>query len=162
MKAPKQIFKIYLSGPITGLTLEQTQEWRNYVSNILVKEKGFFCYSPLRYKDYLKNMGKLTPTFRKAINPLSKGAAPLTRDYYDTVNSDLVLVNLLGAKDKSLGTIAEMAWAYAFKIPMIIVMEKEGNPHDHCFMHWTPWIVETLDEAIYITKAILTTGENEL
>ena len=53
--------KIYLAGPISGLTFEGAQDWRTYFSNKINPE--IQCLSPLRGKDYLKMRGPLEGSY---------------------------------------------------------------------------------------------------
>ena len=49
------------------------------------------------------------------------------------MQSDVIYANLLGAKEKSIGSIAEIAWAYLLKKLVVIAMEKD-NIHKHSFI----------------------------
>ena len=49
--------KIYLAGPISGLTYEGAQDWRDEFSASISAEIA--CFSPLRGKEYLKMRGPL-------------------------------------------------------------------------------------------------------
>jgi len=53
--------KIYLAGPISGLTFEGAQDWRNYFTSKISPEID--CFSPLRGKDYLKIRGPLEGSY---------------------------------------------------------------------------------------------------
>jgi len=88
---------------------------------------------------------------------LSTQQAVVTRDRFDTQRVDVVLMNLLGADRVSVGTMVELGWADAARVPVVGVMETEGNIHDHMFVHGlTGFKTQTLDEALTIVKAILT------
>ncbi len=63
---------------------------------------------------------------------------------------------MLSAQKVSIGTVMEIAWAKAFQIPVIVIMEKEGNLHDHPMIRdCIGFRVETLLEAIWLTKVLL-------
>jgi nucleoside 2-deoxyribosyltransferase len=65
-------------------------------------------------------------------------------------------VNLLGAKKVSIGTCVEIGWANAHDIPIVLIMEPDGNPHDHAFVTETAsFRTDNLNDAVYIVKAIL-------
>jgi hypothetical protein len=50
----------------------------------------------------------------------------------------------------------EIGWADAHRIPIILVMEKEGNIHDHPMVReCVSFRVETLDEAMAVAEAVL-------
>lgn len=120
--------KVYLSGPITGLTYAQGQGWREYAKEYLGLH-GIDAYSPLRGKQYLADRGELTGSYEE--HPLSSRSGIVTRDRWDTMRADIMLMNVLGAKAPSLGTVMEMGWADAARVPIVLVMEATGNVHDH-------------------------------
>ena len=81
----------------------------------------------------------------------------MVRDFNDVKRCDALLVNLIGLTKPSMGTIMELAWAYAMQKPAVVAMEREGNPHDlHPMIHEAvSFRVETLDEAIDSVAVIL-------
>jgi nucleoside 2-deoxyribosyltransferase len=86
----------------------------------------------------------------------------MTRDYFDCQNCDVILANLLSTKIVSIGTVMECAWAYAFNKPLIMVMEEEGNLHEHAMLREaTGFRVSTIDDAILIANSILTDYEGK-
>lgn len=143
--------RVYLSGPMRGLHYDQANEWRAYAAERLWPDIATF--SPMRGKKYLRDI----PTIPgEVLQPNSTRKAIVTRDRMDTMNCDMILVNLLDAEAVSIGTMFEMAWADAVRVPMVVVMEDEGNPHDHPFVRETPgWLVEDLDEALAIIRLAL-------
>lgn len=67
----------------------------------------------------------------------------------------MILVNFLGAKKVSIGSVMEITWADAWRKPIIIVMEKD-NVHAHAMIKEVAgFIVSDLDEAIAIAIAVL-------
>jgi len=150
--------KVYLAGPITGLTWEECTVWRNKV----VAELKLFdiqCFSPLRAKKYIADtLGvngnvKVADSYPEFVLSSPKGIT--TRDRYDATRCDVLFVNFLGVKRISIGTVLEIAWADSKRIPIIIVMEKD-NPHQHSMItECAGFIVPTVKEGIDIVKAIL-------
>jgi len=131
---------VYLSGPIGGLTLEEATAWRYYVQEML--PSGIIALSPLRSSKVLEHSG----VDDKSIN---------RSDHFDTMRSSVVLVNLLKAKQVSIGTVGEMAWAWDHHIPVVCAMEKD-NIHEHPMLNdWITYRAATLDEAILLTVAII-------
>ena len=103
---------VYLAGPITGLTYGETTNWRKVATKDF-KPYGIDAYSPMRNKDYLDNGEVIAPVQTRDLSKiLSTNKAIVTRDYDDVSGCDVVLVNLLGAQKVTIGTVAEMAWAY--------------------------------------------------
>lgn len=144
--------KVYLAGAIAGLAYNEATDWRDHAQRRLALA-GIKGYSPMRAKKFLENrpvLGGADDT-----HPLTSGAGIVARDRFDVMTCDLVLVNLLGAERVSIGTMFEIAWADAFRKPVVLAME-EGNIHQHLFVHQTVgFIVPTLDEAIEVVIAIL-------
>lgn len=153
MKKPS----LYLSGPIGGLNYEQSTTWREFVANTLT---DFECWSPLRGKSYLKKMkvidgapGQLGLGGLSSV--LSSEQGILFRDAFDCFNCDGTLVNLLGTTRVSIGTVMEIAWVWQQRKPIIIVMEKDVNLHNHPMINAsTPYIVETLEEGMDIARIV--------
>lgn len=145
--------RIYLAGPITSLTYDESETWRDYVKAHL--PENILCYSPLRGKEFLKKVGKLEAMTSDSLPPLSTPKGINTRDHFDLMNCDLVLVNLADAQIVSIGSVLEIAWAHAYRKPCVLVME-EGNIHWHAMIReCAGFIVPTLDEAIDIVTYIL-------
>ena len=145
--------KVYLAGPIKGLTYGECTSWREYAIKELAKY-DIIGISPMRFKEY-KNTGTI---LKEPDNkPLSCDRGIITRDRWDvTKNCDIMLANLLGAKIVSIGTIFEYAWADMARKPIITIIEKEGNLHEHAMVREaTGYRVETLEEGLYIARAIL-------
>jgi nucleoside 2-deoxyribosyltransferase len=116
--------KIYLAGPISGLTYDGAQDWRNKFSAAI--DDRIECFSPLRGKDYLTMRGKLEGSYEEF--PLSTDQGITTRDRYDCMGADLVVFYMLGATERvSIGTMIELGWADAMRRPAILIMEKAGE-----------------------------------
>ena len=145
--------KVYLSGPITGLTPKQAREWREYTSRRLVLEGGFEVRDPLRGTE------SLHPTRKKIVckRPPSNVAAELSdkafvlRDYFDVLDCGITFCNLLNSKIVSIGSVCEAVVASQFRRLVIIVMEKKGNVHDHPFIREAGIRFHDLDQAIEYT-----------
>ncbi len=149
---------VYLAGPITGLNFAGATDWREHVKGRL---KPANALSPMRGKDYLKSLEKISGTGEEYahLGVLSLPRGVMTRDRYDATRCDVLFVNLLGAKTVSVGTVMEIAWADLSRIPIVCAMEKTGNPHEHMMIaEALGYRVETLDEAIHITRSLLDIG----
>lgn len=144
--------KVYLAGPITGTSYGECTSWRDYAKSFFDKY-NVNAYSPMRGKAYLSNEDKVADSYSNftmaSINGINN------RDYNDCKTSDVILVNLLDSTRVSIGTVMEIAWARAFQIPVIIVMEKENNVHDHGMLTFGHIIVPTLEEGMLATLQIL-------
>lgn len=155
----KSVPKVYLAGAISGLTYDQGQDWRVEAA-IKLAEKGINGYSPLRAKEYLKDVGAIEQSYEFSEQPLaclSTDRGIMTRDRYDVMTADAILFNLLGATTRvSIGTCIEFGWADAFRKPIVLVMEREGNIHEHPMVRESVGFrVETLDAGISVLDRIL-------
>ena len=148
----RHVPKIYLAGPISGLTYDDAQEWRDVARKALLPE--IEAFSPLRNKQYLRDVGVLQQSY--AISPMSTDRGIMTRDHFDCMTSDLILCYLKGATQLSAGTIMEIGWAFAYRKPLVVVIEPNGNPHDHPMIREAiGYRVEELDHAIHVVRAVL-------
>lgn len=151
---------MYLAGAIAGANFFAITDWRKEVADAL-HSRGVETLSPLRSKDLLGNVRR--PTVSNNFHDYEHNGAfftskgIMTRDFNDVKRCDALLVNLLGLEKPSLGTIMELAWAYAFQKPAVVAIEATGNPHDnHPMIHEAmPFRVTTLDEAIDAVAVIL-------
>lgn len=148
-------FLVYLAGPISGLTYDQGQDWREYAAANLPQE--IRAISPLRAKRAaLNNVGVIQNSYEN--HPLTCTSGITHRDKFDCMRADAVLFNMAGAKTVSVGTCMEYGWASAARVNPIIVtvMEDEGNLHDHPMVRGvTGFRVRTLDEGLKVLEAIL-------
>jgi hypothetical protein len=87
---------------------------------------------------------------------LSTPQGTITRDRYDVARCDALFVNFLNSEAVSIGTIMEMAWADAWRIPIILAMETR-NIHDHALRQVAGFITGDLDEAIQTAVDVVTT-----
>lgn len=145
---------VYLAGPITGLAYGTTTNWRlvaqNYLGEVsLGKVAGV---SPMRQKEYLSKEQEIKDSYETI---LSNPTGILTRDRWDATHCTLILINVLQAKKVSIGTVMEAAWADSERIPIVLIMEDAGNPHDHAMLRGvagfvTPSLQQGLDVALSI------------
>lgn len=146
---------VYLAGPITGQSFEDCTDWRAYVKKKLAP--GISGLSPMRAKEYLLEETRIGDHYAEHVLSCQRGI--MTRDYYDTRKADLLLANLEGECEGgrvSIGTVMEIAWAHAHRVPIIVVMEDEANVHDHAMIREAiGFRVKTLGEAIDVANAIL-------
>lgn len=149
---------VYLAGGIAGLGGFEATDWRLHAAKKL-DQYDIETLNPMRAKDELRTRGTISTNFHEYDHMgaffTSKGI--MTRDFNDVKRCDALLVNLLGLKKPSLGTIMELAWAYSMQKPAVVAIEWSGNPHDlHPMLHEAmPFRVTTLEEAIDAVAVIL-------
>lgn len=152
---------VYLSGPISGLTHDQCDEWRQYVRERLAP--GVVSVSPMRGKDSLRNAGKLG----EHPDVLGCDSRAITqRDRWDVMRCDAMIVNLQGAEDFTVGTLIELGWADMARRPIILVSDPGNVTKEEHAMANHPivngiigWRVPNLDQAIWLVNTMLATPE---
>lgn len=151
---------VYLAGAIAGLQYADATDWR-YQAKSLLGERNIETLNPMRAKEALgsRNDGRIAGSFHEyeTLGAFFRSEGIMTRDFNDVRRCDALLVNLLGLKKPSLGTIMELAWAYALQKPAVVAIEETGNPHDgHPMIHEAmPFRVASMDEAIESIAIIL-------
>lgn len=124
-----------------GCSFKEMNEWRVYAAEKL-DSYSVKCINPAR-------------SFTASSVPSETSKWINRRDYNDCVRAQVVLVNLIGMKHLSIGTIMEIAWAYQKQIPIVCVCEAKG-PQDHPMLKDSiTHEVLTLDEGIAAVKELL-------
>lgn len=146
--------KVYLAGPMNGLSVEAATAWREYAAAAL-DGPDVQTFSPLRDKPFLRGQIR-SATGEYGSHPLATSRGIITRDHYDCTTADVVLANFLGTDCVSIGTLVEMGWAWDRRIPVVMVAPSD-NPHfTHPFgAELVSFRVDTLDDGIAIVKSIL-------
>ena len=155
---------VYVAGPIAGCTWEETVEWRDH---IVAKLPECHIITPMRGKDFLHAMSEM-PLTSKHVGDLamsnveeviSSQHAIVVRDHWDVSRCDVLFVNLLPSNTTgkpSIGTCFELAWAWKYQKPAIVVMDDDGNPNDHPFIREAAYaVVPTQSRAIALTRLLL-------
>jgi nucleoside 2-deoxyribosyltransferase len=149
---------VYLAGAIAGLSGREATDWR-LTANYALQVRNIDVLDPMRAKQKLWEQSRISTDFRdyEQAGAFFTSRGIMTRDFNDVKRCDALLVNLLGLAKPSLGTIMELAWAYALQKPAVVAIEATGNPHDGHPMIFEaiPFRVETLDEAIDAVAVIL-------
>ena len=154
--------KIYLAGPMAGISKQSADSWRDYVAARLdgVHEMPsgpsveILCWNPTRGED-TDSSAKFSAVATNT-SPCNSTQGILGRDRNDVMTADLVFMNVTGAKRVSIGTTVELGWADAYRKPLILVMEKSGNIHEHLFFDGLcTYRVDNLDAGIDCARHIL-------
>ena len=144
---------VYLCGPITGLSHDEARlGWRKWMRDELAKV-DIDTISPMRGTDFLPS----NHTMSAHGSPEYLQGTPkfiTARDRWDTMRSDLVFANLLGATEISIGSVGEVFWCDSVRTPMIIAME-EDNVHQHAMIQELSIIVPDLETGIHVIKSFL-------
>lgn len=143
---------VYLAGPITGLSYSGATDWRDYVKCNM--DSQLSALTPMRHKQYLQTEVSIAAAYEG--NPMSSAKGITTRDRFDCLRADAVLVNLLGAEKVSIGTVMEVAWADSARKQIVVVMDKADAVHAHpMLLECAGYVVDNLDEAISIIERVL-------
>lgn len=149
---------VYLSGPISGLTYDEGNNWREYVVKHLEREH-IHCLNPMRSHEFLRSWGVIEDKHAQDDSDLGFLVSDEfigVRDAWDTMKSDVCFVNLLGATRVSIGTVLEIGMAHAARVPIVLVMEKQGNIHDHAMIrNYASMRFDDLARAVFATRALL-------
>jgi nucleoside 2-deoxyribosyltransferase len=119
---------VYLAGGMTGLDAADAREWRWNATSAL-QQRGIETLSPMRGHP----RERFGDGVIKAFDDVAESGGVegvMLRDLTDVRRADALLVNCLGAKFISVGTAIELGWAYLLHKPAVIIIEREGNPHD--------------------------------
>jgi nucleoside 2-deoxyribosyltransferase len=143
--------RVYLARSITGCTFEEVMAY--YVETMgVLRGFGFEVLHPMCGKHYL---GAEAGVLRAGgyAQPLSSNRAIVGRDRWMVKQSDVVLAYLSGARQVSIGTVCELAWAFDAGKHVIVVMES-GNVHEHAFiLQCADVVFGTIGEALaYLGK----------
>ncbi len=148
---------VYLAGPISHMTYEEAQEWRE---SARVQLEGTYrdrapmykTLNPLRGKEYLAKVGTLEAV---DVHGQGWGGTIVPRDHYDVSRCDILLLNLSEADKVSIGSMFELCWASTYRKFSIVVME-HGNIHEHEFVKsHASLVVPTLEEAYTFLLEVL-------
>lgn len=157
---------VYLAGPITGLSYREAIGWRETViERLAVSAPHVRCIDPMRAKQHLAQIAEIGAFGHSG--GLLDGHAVVSRDLYDVQRVDVLLMNLAGAEQTSIGCMVELGWARAHgKFILVVLPEAEranaatvagvaANPHDHLFVHEVASaVVGDLDSALALLETM--------
>lgn len=143
--------KVYLAGPMAGLLKEVAQNWRIYAKEKLAPD--ILAFSPLRKYDHLAENQLLDGNYKS--NPLTTSRGVNTRDHFDCFTSDVILCNLVGTTSISIGTVMEIAWAFAYRKPLVVIQPLHNLYNHPMIDEAISFKVNSLDEGIDVVRAIL-------
>jgi nucleoside 2-deoxyribosyltransferase len=126
---------VYLCGPIMGLSYASATTWRRAAAHALALY-GVHALDPMRGKEELRAIdgaitARTTPQHGKYTS-----RAIVERDANDIRRASVVLARLdTPHTQPSIGSVAELAWAYMLRIPVVAVLPPdESSPYHHPFI----------------------------
>ena len=136
--------KIYCVHPINGLSYDEVIGYYDKTIKFLAS-LGYEVFNPMLAKEALRNEKKFAAEGYG--NPTSTNHAIFHRDKWMCLNVDIIYANFIGAKERSIGSMMELAWASDHNKQIVVIMEKQ-NPHRHAFVLEAATIIfETEKEA---------------
>lgn len=143
--------RVYLAGPIRGLSYKDCTDWREYYAE-KVREMGHVPLSPMRGKEFLSRVRKIKGEYPD--HPMSSGRGIYGRDCFDVRHCEVTLARLLDAEEASIGTCMEIQRAHDHGRYALVVMEK-NNVHRHPFIEQAAsLVVETDEEALEVLEIL--------
>jgi len=144
---------IYLVHPMSGLKYEEVEVYYTKTKTVL-ESLGYYVMHPMVAKKSLQSTIFHSKVDEKG-SPIITSHSITRRDHWMVRKADIILADLNNAKEKSIGSISEIATAYELGKHTIGIMEKK-NVHQHTFMlEQFDIIFEKYEEAMdYLTKLI--------
>jgi nucleoside 2-deoxyribosyltransferase len=125
------MLKIYLCGPITGMSWEQATGWRRQATAFLEKH-GFEVLDPMRGKEaFLRGTDSIPIDL-----PFRYPNEILHRDRFDVTRSDALLANFLHAERPSIGSDFELAWATEQRKIIVLIAKPDSLYAQHPFVRY--------------------------
>lgn len=149
------MMNVYAAGPITGLNYKGATDWRQYTQGLFDRMSGqITVLDPMRGKAFLRSEIEIGSGGYD--NQVASEKGITNRDRRDVMNSDAVIVNLVGAGIVSIGTMIELGWADAARIPIVLVMEEFHNKHDHAMVREVAtYRVQSVERAVELVTLML-------
>ena len=115
----------------------------------------------MRGKQYLKDIDDISGSYDNEgslgeLAPILSSSKGITcRDHNDCQRSDVIIVNFIGAKEISIGTVMEIAWSYAYSIPLILISD-ENDIHKHPMINeCVHYRVSSVEQAAIVASSLL-------
>ncbi|MEM4260870.1 MAG: nucleoside 2-deoxyribosyltransferase [Candidatus Woesearchaeota archaeon] len=140
--------KVYLAGIIDGTNIDKCKEWRTKIITHYTnwkntgKNYGDICFlNPLNGEDQISDDG---------LSSHLPGKAILTKDYNAIKKCDLFIVNMdtFGVARPPIGTIMEIAFAYEFKKPVMMITTEELYKKHPFISNMVDWYFDSVDDML--------------
>lgn len=121
-----EIYKIYLAGGMSNLSMEEQNTWRNKVRDDLEEYECMYWVKCINPVDYYNTFDSTT---------YDSDLEVMNFDLHKVKTSDLIILNFNNMK--SLGTMAELAIAWDRGIPIVGLNEsrQQLHPWQYCMCH---------------------------
>jgi len=152
--------RVYLAGPITGLTFEEATGWREEVTDVLTS-LGYEVFNPLRGEIELARSHAETP-----IEATTKAgrASVFKRDTFDVRRSDIIVADLTGIGMRSVGTLFELGYAHAMGKMIIALVDKppKGKKYHPFISGCAASVLHSLDDLYTLMSELRPVGAAEI
>jgi len=132
----KSTTTVYMCGPIAGLTYEDAVARRSEIAGPLM-EAGVRVLTPMRGKHRLTHLKGPLPSHGYKM-PEASDRFIIHRDFWDvTKRADIIIADFRGFEDDaSIGSVFELAWAYAFHVYVIMLVNDKNHlgKYGHAFV----------------------------
>ena len=148
--------RVYLCGSLTGVKGKDAQDWREEATLALVS-KHVLAYSPTRGKTFDPEAVIELDSEMRTGDSMSTPKGINMRDYLDTIRADALLVYLdVTTPMPSMGSVAEMAWAFDRRIPVIAVVPADSIYMRHPMVsEFITYRVDTVTEGVRVVLSVL-------
>lgn len=156
----QRLLAVYLAGPIAGLLPNEALDWREQVTGQLAARAPHIrCLDPMRDKN---DLSCDSPIRAGEGGDIYDPELTVARDLWDVASADIVLMNLTGSKNVSIGSMIELGHAAALRKLIIVVLPPrsgEGeasspNPYDHPFVRQVASsVVHSLADAVRVLES---------
>ncbi|HKM20132.1 MAG TPA: nucleoside 2-deoxyribosyltransferase [Candidatus Dojkabacteria bacterium] len=127
---------VYFAHPISGVSLEVVQQYYDDIRKMF----GKICFVQTPMDVVARtDLSERKESFK---DPAMVNDVITNRDYKFVEGCNVIFANLSKCTRVSIGTVMEIAWAYAHHKYIIIVMDKEGL-HEHGMILGTHPVVFT-------------------
>ena len=145
------MIKVYLAGPITGLKVNDANDWRVSPSGHL-RAMGMVPVDPLRSEP-----PGIDGTYMGTYADIKYGTAKAiaSKNLLDVKSADVVLAYMpqyLNPDWPSVGTLAELFIAHALGKPTILVTDEPRLLKHPLVQAASSWILPTLDDAMELIQ----------
>jgi len=145
----RTMLKVYLAGYISGEKIEECVQWRNNI------EKSIWGTNDIEKIKFLNplNVKEMGSIDKAGLTSNIPAEGIMHRDYMSVKEADLIIANMdtFGAARPLTGTLFELAWAYEWRKPVIVITE-DPNFKFH------PFITETASMIVPSVEKLLEEG----
>jgi len=142
--------QVYLAGTIGGLSYTEATGWRAYASRRLA-DSGIVAIDPLRSEPNQWGEHPIDPWSGTHLQ--SSARAITARSRMDAKRCDAMLAFLDGSQRMSAGTLIEMGWADENHRPIVAVIPRDDDPHNHPIVRETAdFVVASVEQAIDVIE----------